>query len=141
MKFEDAHRTLAKWLNEEIEAPIDRQALAVVLAGMPPPPPVRLTDDEVERIWQFMHGEDGSAPTHHEFYAAAMDAMQAKAQPAPDVAELVEALRETQSNLAILKVDISHALKRDDKWIGVPEIMAKWIAKIEAALAKHGIQS
>lgn len=54
----DAHRTLAKWLNEEIDAPVDRQALAKVLAATQclavkecvtaqPKKLVRLTDEQV----------------------------------------------------------------------------------------------
>lgn len=46
----DAHRTLAKWLNEEIDAPIDRYALAKVLAAEPAKL-VRLTEDEIERTF------------------------------------------------------------------------------------------
>ena len=60
----DAHRTLAKWLNEEIDAPVDRQALAKVLAATQclavkecvtaqPKKLVRLTDDEVRAIWSY----------------------------------------------------------------------------------------
>jgi len=82
MKFEDAHRTLAKWLNEEIEAPIDRQALAVVLAGMTPPPLVRLTDDELKVLLRPYYESEycfkTGWPDEKMTADLVMDAMQAK---------------------------------------------------------------
>lgn len=48
--------------------------LCVLVDSPPPPQPAQqppyvpmLTDEEIEREWQFMHGEDGSRPTHHDF--------------------------------------------------------------------------
>ena len=64
----DAHRTLAKWLNEEIEAPIDRVSLAKVLAATEclavkecvtakPAPLVRLTEEEIIAKAEFVRDE------------------------------------------------------------------------------------
>jgi len=59
-------------------------------------------------------------------------------QPAPDVAELVEALEETQRDLTVLLGNIFASSKRDKNWEGMYDVVNGWIARNHAALAKHG---
>lgn len=37
---------------------------------------MRLTDEDVERNWQFLHDEEGNSPDPHVFAQAIMDAME-----------------------------------------------------------------
>lgn len=41
-----------------------------------PAPLMRLTDEDVERNWQFLHDEEGNSPDPHVFAQAIMDAME-----------------------------------------------------------------
>ncbi|HEX4843217.1 MAG TPA: hypothetical protein VFV57_06060 [Limnobacter sp.] len=74
----DDYRTIAKWLNEEIDTPIDRQALARVLAAKQPAKLVRLTEMELWRNDELMalNAEFGLLfPDVQRFANAIMDAM------------------------------------------------------------------
>ena len=52
-RLEEDRRTLGKWLNEQQTAPIDRQALARVLAHlMYPPPWIPLTEEEIGVLYR-----------------------------------------------------------------------------------------
>jgi hypothetical protein len=49
-------------------APFDGQGL--FFAPQPPAPAQPLTDEQVEREWQFLHDEEGNPPDHHDFARA-----------------------------------------------------------------------
>jgi hypothetical protein len=57
------------------------------------------------------------------------------------LAELVEALEETQRDLTVLLGNIFASSKRDKNWEGMYDVVNGWIARNHAALAKHGGES
>lgn len=47
-----------------------REARAALSAAPPPPEREPLTDEQIERDWQFLHDEEGNPPDHHDFARA-----------------------------------------------------------------------
>lgn len=90
--------------------------IELVYTTPPAAQPVRLTDGEIERNWQFLHDEEGNPPCQHTFAHAIMDAMQAK-----DAGPLVEALRRI--------ADKRNKHFAGDAQVVAAEALAKWEGK------------
>lgn len=74
---------------------------------------------------------EASISTWQDWYATAYrqrNAAKAKAE------RMREALRETRTDLSILRGNIADAEKTQPRWKGMPDEVGKWIARIEAAL-------
>jgi hypothetical protein len=57
------------------------------------------------------------------------------------VGELTEALRETRTELVILRCNIADAEITQPRWAGMTDCVRDWIARIDAALSKATGQS
>lgn len=50
------------------------------------------------------------------------------------VAELIEAMRETDKDLTVLLSNVTDAAARDPKWDGMPAVIGRWIDRNRAVL-------
>lgn len=49
-----------------------------------------------------------------------------------------KALRETRTDLVILRGNIAHAARQEPRWDGMPEMVGEWVGRIDQALSSQG---